>query len=137
MWELLQNWYEQNQVLFAWGVGISVFTFIGSLIAVPIVVIRMPDDYFLRSAEFNWSLTPLRLLRRLLKNALGAALLLMGIAMLFLPGQGLITILLGLSLIDFPGKRDLQLRLLRIESVRQSVDWMRQKADRPAIRLPD
>lgn len=62
------------------------------------------------------------------KIILGIVLLLCGLAMLVLPGQGLITILIALSLIPFPGKHKLELYLLSHKSVRSSLNWIRLKA---------
>ncbi len=137
MLETLQVWYDQNQELFAWGLGLSVLTFIGSLVAVPIIIVQMSEDYFLRPVSNRFPRTPWQLARRLIKNLLGALLFLTGLAMLFLPGQGLLTILLALGLLDFPGKRHLQLKIIRSKSVYSSVNWIRSKYDRPPIRLPD
>ena len=64
------------------------------------------------------------------KIVLGMMLLLAGIAMLVLPGQGIITILVGLSLIPFPGKRRLELFLLSRKTVRSSLNWIRIKANK-------
>ncbi len=64
------------------------------------------------------------------KILLGVLLLSAGIAMLVLPGQGLITILVGLSLIPFPGKRRLELFLLSRKEVRSSLNWIRIKANK-------
>jgi len=51
-----------------------------------------------------------RLRSAVFRNAIGAVLVMLGVAM-SLPGvrgQGLLTILVGLMLVDFPGKRTLQ-----------------------------
>ena len=137
MWEDFGSWMGTWEEEVAWVVGISVVTFVGSLVAVPIVVIQMRSDYFLRTAEVKRPRTPLQLIRRILKNLLGLILLIMGFAMLFLPGQGLLAMLLGMSLLDFPGKRNLQLRLLKLKGVQRSVNWMRRKADKPPLTLPE
>lgn len=136
MWESMQSWIDLSEGKLAWVVGISLFTFFASLIAVPIVVIQMRADYFVRSAAMKRPRTALQLVRRILKNVLGCVMLIMGVAMLFLPGQGLLAILLGLSLVDFPGKRNLQLRLLRLSGVQRSVNWMRKKAKKPPLVVP-
>ena len=70
---------------------------------------------------------------RLLKNATGGLFLIAGIAMLVLPGQGLLTILIGLMLIDFPGKRRFELALIRRRHVLNAVNWMRQKSGRDPL----
>jgi len=64
----------------------------------------------------------------IVKIIFGISLLVCGIAMLVLPGQGLITILVALSLIPFPGKKKLEHKLLKIKSVRFSLNWIRIKA---------
>lgn len=65
-----------------------------------------------------------------LKIIIGVVLLLCGIAMLVLPGQGLLTILIGLSLIPFPGKKRLEQTILARKSVRYSLNWIRTKASK-------
>ena len=73
-----------------------------------------------------------------LKNLLGGALVLIGLV-LSLPlvfGQGVLTMLIGISLLDLPGKRKLELSIVRREPVRKSMDWMRRRAGRPPLELP-
>ena len=50
-----------------------------------------------------------------------------GLAMLFLPGQGLLTVLIGVSVMDFPGKRGLLQRLVRGPKVQRTLNWIRRK----------
>jgi hypothetical protein len=71
-----------------------------------------------------------------LKNVLGLLLIGAGIAMLLLPGQGLLTIVIGIMLLNFPGKRKLELRLIRIPALLRTVNRLRAKADRPPLELP-
>jgi hypothetical protein len=59
------------------------------------------------------------------KNALGFVLVLTGIFMLLLPGQGLLTIIAGMMLLDFPGKQLLERRLVRRPLVLRSINWLR------------
>ena len=68
-----------------------------------------------------------------LKNALGLLLLACGIVMLVIPGQGLLTMLIGLMLMDFPGKRRLEARLVAVPSVRRSINWLRERAHRAPL----
>ena len=111
---------------------ISVATFILSLLIVPIVIVRIPEDYFSRTDA-----TPVRLSRvnpvtrsclYVLKNLAGLLLLVMGILMLVLPGQGLLTILFGIALLDFPGKHALMRRIVSYPKVLSSINWIRKKA---------
>ncbi|MHC4161679.1 MAG: PGPGW domain-containing protein [Planctomycetota bacterium] len=95
--------------------------------------------YFVRPEPGSWSRRH-PLLRGALwagRNLLGAVLVVAGIAMLILPGQGILTILIGLIVLEFPGKRDLELRLVRRPRVRRAIDWLRAKGKRPPLVLPD
>ncbi len=137
LWQSLVKLFEDDQTIIVWAVAVSLLTFFGSLIAVPIVVIQMKPDFFLENSGTRPRLTSLRILRHVAKNVLGWLLLLSGIAMLVLPGQGLLTMALGIGLVDFPGKRKLQLWLVRLKGVRKSIDWIRKRAEKPPLELPD
>ncbi|MBW1715176.1 MAG: hypothetical protein JRJ77_05010, partial [Deltaproteobacteria bacterium] len=68
-----------------------------------------------------------------LKNFLGILFVLLGLAMLVLPGQGVITILIGIMMLNFPGKFALERRIVRQPSVLRVINWMRAKANKPAL----
>ena len=110
---------------------LSVVTFVGSLIAVPWLIGRMRADYFLT----HWQVVQARHRRHpalaltvfLARNALGLLLVAAGLAMLFLPGQGLLTVLIGVCVMDFPGKRGLLQRLVRGPKVQGALNWIRRK----------
>ncbi|MFT6143871.1 MAG: hypothetical protein ACJAZO_001388 [Myxococcota bacterium] len=72
----------------------------------------------------------------MLKNAGGAVLIMAGIAMLVLPGQGLLTMLAGLLLSDVPGKRRVALFFLRRGPVFRAVNAIRGRRDKPPLLLP-
>ena len=70
---------------------VSGLFFIGTLIAIPILIVRLPDDYFIQNHRQTWLQnrhTVLRVSAYVFKNLLGYVFLLAGIAMLMLPGQG-------------------------------------------------
>ena len=133
-------WTDANQALLAWSAVGSVLMFVGSLAAMPIVLARMRADYFLRpgvSRDTWFGRHPVaRVVTRLVKNVLGAVLLLAGLAMMVLPGQGIVTLLVALSLLEFPGKRRLELALVRQPSVESAINWIRRRAGRPPLLLP-
>ena len=120
--------------------GLSLVLFIGSLAVMPILIARMRTDYFINPNASNdsWSQrqTAARVMMMVLKNALGSVLLLVGLAMMVLPGQGIITVLVALSLLNFPGKRQLEFRIIRQQHVRQAVAWIRARAGRPPLLMP-
>lgn len=75
----------------------------------------------------------LRLIGLGLKNAVGVLLFLAGVAMIVLPGQGLLTMLIGISLLDFPGKRHLERRLVGQPAVLRTINKLREKFGRPPL----
>lgn len=131
------DWLRDYELLFAVLGIVSVLTFLGSLFLVPLVIAHMPADYFLQVEKPYKPLTPRRLLLHLLKNILGYLFLVLGFLMLFLPGQGILTIILGVSLIDFPGKRKLQLTLLKPRRIRKAITWIRKKSGKEPFNLPN
>ena len=118
----------------------SVATFILSLIIVPVIIVRIPEDYFSRSKsskQTKWEgLNPIaQLFLTILKNVFGLIFLIMGILMLVLPGQGLLTILFGIALLDFPGKQNLVRRLVSYPKILNSINWIRKKANKNPLLL--
>jgi len=130
------EWITEHPALVWWLLGLSVATFLGTLLAVPLLVVRMPADYFVlkkqpkRLATINPILAWIALIA---KNLLGVLLVVAGLAMLVLPGQGVITILIGITLINFPGKYALERWLVSRKPVSNAVNWMRLKAGRPPL----
>ena len=113
--------------------------FFGTLLLVPWLVIQLPADYFHESYRptLLWGVAHpvLRALLNLGKNLLGLIVLLMGVAMLVLPGQGILTIVTGLLLMDFPGKYRFERWLVHKGPVLHLVNWLRQRAGRAVLRL--
>ncbi len=138
LWSLLE-WVRCHDVLLGWLFLLSALMFVGTLLVVPWLVIRIPDDYFVRPRHLSdrWpSRHPLVSLAVITaKNLCGAALVLAGVAMLILPGQGILTILVGLMCLDFPGKIALERRLVQERHVARVINWMRAKAHRPPLQL--
>lgn len=138
----LLAWIDRHQHLAWWSAGISVVAFFGTLIAIPILVARMPADYFVEreppADSWRSRHRAVRAVLRVLKDLLGALLVLAGIvlAVPLVPGQGILTILIGLSLVDFPGKRNLELKLIRQRTVRKAINWIRARAQQPPLELP-
>ncbi|MFZ5655011.1 MAG: PGPGW domain-containing protein [Pseudomonadota bacterium] len=126
------DWLTANQGLLGWLTFASVATIVISLAALPWLVARIPADYFAYRKRHG---TPLKqrhpLIRLLLligKNLLGATLLAGGLLMLFVPGQGLLTMAMGLLLLDYPGKFALERRIARQHSVLSGLNWLRARA---------
>jgi hypothetical protein len=135
------GWMQSHEFLLAWLSAVSVLMFVGSILVVPWLVIHIPTDYFLRQRHYADRWTPrhpvLRIVFLAAKNSIGGVLLLAGLVMLVTPGQGVLTILVGLLFLDFPGKFASERWLIARPPVFRAVNWMRAKAGRPALELPD
>lgn len=104
---------------------------LASALLVPVLLVRLPPDYFLRPRRSR----PLAV--HVLRNVLGGVLVALGLALLVLPGQGVLTILFGLALLDVPFKRRALRRLLCQRNVRSAVQKLRARAGRPPLLVPD
>ncbi len=151
MWDWQSNrsnsplwiWIDQHPLLFWWLAVLSGLTFLISLILVPVIIARLPRDYFLRERppmadEFQDHHPVVRWLLLIGKNLLGILLVLGGIAMSVpaIPGQGILTILIGLMLLNFPGKRRLERWIFKCAAVEKMVNWIRKKRGREPVFFP-
>ena len=109
----------------------SVVLFVLGIVGVPFFLARLPADYL--SREEPPTTGPWRFLLRVAKNLLGALLIVLGVLMLVLPGQGLLTLLVGLLLVDFPGKRRIVRRILGAPRVLAVVNALRRRWNRPPL----
>ena len=116
---------------------VSLVFFLGSVFVVPWNILSLPADYFMHTPADTRKLNIGRAFLHIGKNVLGALFIVIGLLMLILPGQGILTLLLGFSLIDFPAKRAVQVRLLRMRRVRRAVDWIRLRGKRRPLKIPD
>jgi len=120
------------QAALLWLGTISVFTFVISLLSLPWLVARIPADYFNHEYRIptHWKQEhPLvRTFFLVIKNLLGYVLLVGGFIMLFIPGQGILTMAIGLMLMDYPGKYQLERRIVAIPAVFKGLNWLRKKA---------
>jgi archaellum biogenesis protein FlaJ (TadC family) len=103
------------------------------------VFVRLPEDYFSRTGPhrtddvhplLRWSML-------ILKNIVGAVIVVMGIVLTMpgVPGPGILTILLGMMMMDFPGKRRFERWLISRPGVFAAVNRLRQRYGRPAFTL--
>jgi len=132
------EWLKVHEGLILWLGVFSLITFVATVILIPVFIVRMDRDYFVRdqASLFARGNPLLRGLVFVGKNLLGFFLLLIGIVMLFMPGQGLLTMLLGLALLDFPGKKPLQSKFLRVVAVQRSLNWIRRKNGKEPLLIP-
>jgi archaellum biogenesis protein FlaJ (TadC family) len=133
------EWIKANDALFWWLAAASVVTFVGSLIVVPMLVARIPADYFSHEkrprSRLDGQSPPVRLVLVFIKNVMGVLLMFGGLAMLVLPGQGLLTLLIGLMLIDLPGKYRFEKWLVSRKRIASGINWLRRRAGREPLEV--
>jgi hypothetical protein len=122
------------------GLALFIITSVGGLVLVSMVLVRLPEDYFRQSRPRGFWLNKHPVLRwsgLIGKNLLGALAVLLGIVLSVpaVPGPGLLTMLIGLLLLDFPGKRRLERWLIRRPHVLKPINRLRQRRGRPPLTL--
>ena len=131
--ELITAWVLKYWL---WIVILSALTAICTFIGFTAFIISLPQDYFKREAPINRMKNPIvRILLRILKNVVGVITLVAGLVMLITPGQGVVAILVGVILCDFPGKRKLERKLIARPLVLNTLNRIRSRFNRPPIEL--
>jgi hypothetical protein len=131
-------WFSDHPgVLIGLGAS-SILILIISILGISWFVAQIPEDYFLSSkrkpSKWQEQKPILRLAVLFGKNIIGVSLIIGGLLMLVLPGQGLLTIVTGLLLINYPGKYKLEQKLVAIPSVFRALNWIRVKANKPPLK---
>jgi hypothetical protein len=132
---LLYEWLRINDTVLVWLGILSAVMFLSTLLAVPCIVSRIPTDYFIRAHRPHryTPISPSHVLWIAIKNVVGVILFVAGIAMLVLPGQGVLTMLLGITLMNFPGKYELERLIIQQPTILKALNWMRRRANRPDL----
>jgi hypothetical protein len=144
LWAYIQGITDWAHIHQAWVGGLSllsVITFIATLLIIPMMVVKMPEDYFLYDKshlkDFRRQHPIIRLFSVIFKNILGTVFIVAGVIMLILPGQGVLTILIGFTLVNFPRKRALERWIIQNQAVHKVVNWIRAKAGKPPVKVPE
>lgn len=128
---------EETMVVAA---GLSLAGMLGSILILCAALWHMPPDYFARPepppSRWDAARPTIRRAVRVARNVGGLVLIAAGVAMLALPGQGLLTILVGLVLVDVPGKRRAEMELARRRSVMSALNGVRRRMRRPPFEVP-
>jgi len=126
------EWINGHEIILLWMTGGSIITFIATLVAVPWLVIRIPSNYFSHKRRIRklWAdQNPVvRAVLLTVKNLLGYILIVLGIIMLAIPGQGMLTIFIGFIFLDLPGKYRFQRWVVTRPRVLKSINWLRRRA---------
>lgn len=132
IWASLSGW----QILF--GVGMFLLSLLFSFLSIGIVMVKIPANYF--SSHYVQDFLPgkpwlVRWSVVILKNVFGLFLILLGIVLSLpgIPGQGFLTILLGLIMMDIPYKRPLEARIVKRPAVLAAVNNLRARYKKPPL----
>jgi hypothetical protein len=130
----------QAQTVLLWLFGFSFVTFVAGLFLLPVMAIRIPADYFARERAprflFERRHPALRMTLLAAKNLVGLALTITGLIMLVTPGPGIICLIVGISLMDIPGKRALERRIIAVPAVFHGLNRLRARYGRPPFAHP-
>jgi len=137
---LQQYWASVTWLQIIAVIGVIAVTFVVSYVAVSIVLVKLPANYFHSDYEHHLMPNGNRVLRSIvigLKNVLGVVLILTGIVLSLpgVPGPGLLTIFIGVMLTDIPGKRTLEAKMIGRPAVLSAVNKLRARYDKPPFLL--
>lgn len=144
-WSALVTWLSDKWTALTWseigfGVGLFLISLTVSFTAIAIVMVKIPENYF--SSHYERDFLPdspwlVRWGAVIVKNVLGVFLILLGIVLSLpgVPGQGILTILLGLIMIDIPGKRPFEAKIIERPAVRDAINKLREKYNKPPLVL--
>jgi hypothetical protein len=123
-----------------WALLLAAVLLVAANAVVVFLVVRLPANYFTnppaRSVQgdrhwlLHWAVVAG-------KNLLGGLMVLIGVVLTLpgVPGPGLVLILLGVMLIDFPGKRHMARNLMRRKGIFRTINWLRARFGRPPLVL--
>jgi hypothetical protein len=133
----LITWLKGNVPLVFEGIGIWIVSLVVTIWIARYYLISIPPDYFARPHQpfeaWRDSHPALRWTLLIAKNLFGAIFLIAGLVMLITPGPGWIALLLGLYLLDLPGKRAVERRILQRPAILNIVNRTRAHAGQPPL----
>jgi hypothetical protein len=129
---LSEFWFNITPGQIALGAGLFIASLAFSFGSIVLVMVKIPENYF--SSHYTHDFMPgsswaVRWGAVIAKNVFGALLIVLGIILSLpgVPGQGLITILLGLIMLDIPGKRPIEARIIKRPSVLSAINKLRSR----------
>ena len=141
MFEFLSDFFSAltwRKVLL--GAGIFLVSFFANLGIVSWILVKLPADHFSKSRKTKFWAGPrpwLHAAKVIGKNIAGILLVVLGVVLSLpgVPGQGLLTVLLGIMLLDFPGRHRLEQKLLSKPSIVNSINKLRGKFGKKPLEL--
>jgi MFS family permease len=136
MWQQLWNYCTQPVVLTIL-TFVSIGIFVIGFVLIPPLAVKLPADHFVRQEEAAARRSLRDWVWYVCRNLFALVLLVAGVAMILLPGPGIITIIVAVALADFPGKRRVERAFIRTWIVRTALNAMRNKYGAPPMIIPD
>lgn len=137
---MILDWLSHHKNQLIWGIGIFAISLLLSSLACGLVILQLREDHFhLEPAPGSEHLRPSwkRRLMKVGKNILGVILVILGFGMSLpgVPGQGLLTMFIGLVLVDFPGKRAIERRIIARPAIFETCNRLRRRFGRNPFTL--
>ena len=122
------------------GAAIFLASFLANLGIVSLILVKLPADHFSKSRKTKFWAGPrpwLHAAKVIGKNIGGVLLVALGVVLSLpgVPGQGLLTVLLGIMLLDFPGRHRLEQKLLSKPSIVNSINKLRGRFGKKPLEL--
>ena len=122
------------------GAAIFLVSFFANLGIVTLILVKLPADHFSKRRQTKFWSGPRPWLHAAMvigKNIAGVLLVALGIVLSLpgVPGQGLLTVLLGIMLLDFPGRHHLEQKLLSRPSIVNAINKLRGRFEKPPLEL--
>lgn len=134
-----EGWTEWH--IAAAATAFAIASAVVSVLVVGAVLARLPSDFFVNHAARGTRIRHpiLRILWIILRNLFGYFLIVLGVVLSFpgVPGQGILTILMGVILIDFPGKYRVERWFISRRVVLSGVNRLRARLNRPPLILEE
>lgn len=123
-------------------IGASIFlvSFFANLGIVSLILVKLPADHFSKNRKTKFWSGPrpwLHAAKVIGKNIGGILLVALGVVLSLpgVPGQGLLTVLLGIMLLDFPGRHRLEQKLLSKPSIVNTINNLRGRFGKKPLEL--
>ena len=132
----LHTWLSGHALLLGVLASVSATLLVVTIVAAPWAVSRLPSNYLLQRQGRSSTQRIWYSLASVSRALLGFLVTLLGLVMLVTPGPGVIMLLLGISIAEFPGKNRLLIYLATRPNVLSSLNWMRKRHGKPPFIHP-
>lgn len=126
---MISEYLKLHGTQILWGILIFILSLVVSTIASVFVILQLSENHFNTDAASSELERPRwrRVLGMVLKNALGVSLVVLGLVMSLpgVPGQGLLTMFIGVVLLDLPGKRAFERRIIAKPKILHACNRLR------------